>query len=750
LTATATSGLMVSYASSNLAVATVLGNIVTIVGIGSTDITASQAGNATYDIAADVSQNLTVNQGAATISSFTPTSAEAGATVTITGSNFMGTTAVSFGGTAASSYTVVNATTINAVVGAGASGSVSVTTPQNVATLSGFTFVTPAVLSISSFSPTSANAGATVTISGTKFLGTTAVSFGGTAAASFTVVDDNTINAVVASGTSGSVSVTAPDGSVSLTGFAFTVPNTWTGGTDNWNVAGNWSYGTVPVSSEDILINTGNPKMDVDVTIAGTLTINGTGSLTINPLKTLTIPGMANFGGKLVAVKSDNTGSGSIGVITGILTGATNVTVERYIPDNTFRSWRLLSVPTYGSAQTINGAWQEGNIPLENNTPGYGTQITSPSGTGFDDVSPNPSMYKYNGTALEAITNTGDAIATNQGYFLYVRGDRSIGMSSSTTGSTATTLRTNGTLYQGSQTSETILANNYGLVGNPYASAINFASLTRTGGVTNAFYIWDAKKQSGNSLGMYQTFSSTNSFVPIISDGSYPAGQVNTAIQSGQAFFVYADGAEGSVQIPDSSKAASSGTLGYKNVSELVKIDSRLYSVVGANTTMADANVVVFDAAYSNAVDGDDAIKFSNNGENLGILKAGKILAIEGHQPVTAADTIFFKMWNMQAHAYQLELIPQNLGSQNLVARLEDSYLNTSTVVSLADTNRINFAVDATPASYVSNRFRIVFTPAVIVPVNFISLAASRKTTNVLVNWKVGNELNIHHYEVER
>lgn len=35
-------------------------------------------------------------------------------------------------------------------------------------------------------------------------------------------------------------------------------------------------------------------------------------------------------------------------------------------------------------------------------------------------------------------------------------------------------------------------------------------------------------------------------------------------------------------------------------------------------------------------------------------------------------------------------------------------------------------------------------------PVNFISITASRKTTNVQVNFKVGNEINIHHYEVER
>ncbi len=36
-------------------------------------------------------------------------------------------------------------------------------------------------------------------------------------------------------------------------------------------------------------------------------------------------------------------------------------TIERYIPNNNFRSWRLLSVPTYGSGQTIRQAWQEGD-----------------------------------------------------------------------------------------------------------------------------------------------------------------------------------------------------------------------------------------------------------------------------------------------------------------------------------------------------------------------------------------------------
>jgi len=77
-----------------------------------------------------------------TITSFTPTSAATGETVTITGTNFTGATAVSFGGTAATSFIVVNATTITAVVASGTTGTISVVTSSGTATsLGSFTYV---------------------------------------------------------------------------------------------------------------------------------------------------------------------------------------------------------------------------------------------------------------------------------------------------------------------------------------------------------------------------------------------------------------------------------------------------------------------------------------------------------------------------------------------------------------------------------------------------------------------------------
>jgi hypothetical protein len=60
LSATASSGLPVSYTSSCPGVATVSGNTVTITGFGNTIITASQAGNTTYLPADSVSQTLHV------------------------------------------------------------------------------------------------------------------------------------------------------------------------------------------------------------------------------------------------------------------------------------------------------------------------------------------------------------------------------------------------------------------------------------------------------------------------------------------------------------------------------------------------------------------------------------------------------------------------------------------------------------------------------------------------------------------
>jgi len=152
-----------------------------------------------------------------TVSSFTPISAGSGTIVNIAGNNFTGATSVSFGGVPASSFTIISPTSINAIVGAGASGLVRVITPIGQGIKAGFTYIQPPT--ITSFTPASATTGTIIIITGTGFTGTSAVSFGGVAASSYNVVSSTTITATVPSGQSGSVSVTTPGGTATLPGY---------------------------------------------------------------------------------------------------------------------------------------------------------------------------------------------------------------------------------------------------------------------------------------------------------------------------------------------------------------------------------------------------------------------------------------------------------------------------------------------------------------------------------------------------
>lgn len=160
------------------------------------------------------------------VTSFSPTSGQVGTSVTISGSNLTGATAVAFNGTAAT-FTVVSDTQVNATVPSGAtSGPITVTTPNGTATSStSFSVTAPpaAQPSISSFSPTSGPIGTRVTINGSAFTGATSVSFNGKAA-SFTVVSDTQVTATVPTGAkTGPIRVaTAAGTATSSTSFTVT------------------------------------------------------------------------------------------------------------------------------------------------------------------------------------------------------------------------------------------------------------------------------------------------------------------------------------------------------------------------------------------------------------------------------------------------------------------------------------------------------------------------------------------------
>jgi hypothetical protein len=142
-----------------------------------------------------------------------------GISVTLSGANFTGATAVTFNGSAAS-FAVISDTTIQATVPAVATtGPLSVTTPVGTATSATTFTMAP---TIASFTPTSGPVGISVTLSGSSFTGATAVTFNGIAA-SFAVASDTAIQATVPAGaTTGPLSVTTSAGTTSASNFTVT------------------------------------------------------------------------------------------------------------------------------------------------------------------------------------------------------------------------------------------------------------------------------------------------------------------------------------------------------------------------------------------------------------------------------------------------------------------------------------------------------------------------------------------------
>jgi hypothetical protein len=150
-----------------------------------------------------------------TIASISPAigNAVGGATVTISGSGFSGTTAVTFGSTPAASFMVNSSSSITATSPAESAGTVDVTIMNSLGTNTTSSadhfayYATPAITGLSAIIG-STSGGTNVTITGTGLISVSAVDFGSTPAASFTVNGDTSITAVSPAGTAGTVDMT--------------------------------------------------------------------------------------------------------------------------------------------------------------------------------------------------------------------------------------------------------------------------------------------------------------------------------------------------------------------------------------------------------------------------------------------------------------------------------------------------------------------------------------------------------------
>lgn len=164
------------------------------------------------------------------ITTLTPSSGRRLSSVTINGTNFTGTRAVTVGGIAVplADILVISPTAIRVVVPATAvSGRIVVTNAGGTATSgNNFTVVLPPT--ITSFTPTSGGAGTAVTVTGTALTGASLVKIGNTVTPISAVTGSTSVRFTIPTGTPISaqkISITTPGGTVlSTTNFTVTNP----------------------------------------------------------------------------------------------------------------------------------------------------------------------------------------------------------------------------------------------------------------------------------------------------------------------------------------------------------------------------------------------------------------------------------------------------------------------------------------------------------------------------------------------
>ncbi len=556
--------------------------------------------------------------------------------------------------------------------------------------------------------------------------------------------------------------------------------NNWTG-TGNWTDGSHWSLGAAPNQYQNVAILSGTPTLNTDFTVGtGTsFAISSGASFVINPTRVFTVAGTADFAGQSVTVVSDATGTGSIGQVTGTLSNATAVTVERFIPASSGRSWRLLTIPVTGT-QTVRQAWADNkapnpNAPVNEASNGRGTLLTGSgfstaalaTAQGFDWATSirltASGVRRYNpalsGSWPTASSNAGGTYtksipqltlseaALERGFMLYVRGDRSV--LSGTPNDTR--LAPTGTVNVGDQAIGINGTDTFQILPNPYASAIDFASVySHNSVVMEQFWRWDANNGSTGAYVLVHKIGGVWQSTPT-DDGPTDV----THIQSSQAVLVRPAtyGSAGTLTVSETDKSNPSSVpvvfTPAPVTATLFSADLQLDNGT-AGLKNADGVLAAFSSSYSHqGTDKDDVAKANNFNENMALVRNSARYTVEALPEVTTDEVLDISLGNLTARNYAFRFRATNMAA-GLTATLEDSYLKTSTPISLnGGYSSVGFSVTADAASAAANRFKVVFKNGGSLPVA-LTAKAYQKGSGVQVDWKTVNEQKLQGFEVEK
>ncbi len=440
-----------------------------------------------------------------------------------------------------------------------------------------------------------------------------------------------------------------------------------------------------------------------------------------------------------------------------------DVVVERYIPGK--RKYRLLT-SSVSSSDNFNLGVGEEDRSIWGNWQNKGNNITANTGTiitggnaadGFDTQTANTSLYTYDGLTKKYVPFSSTSgkntkytpLKAGVAYYMFVYGDRTNSVTTSLPKNTV--LKEKGTLLMGDQIYNTTSANpladvvgRYTLLGNPYASPIDWAGLEKTN-LANTYWGWDPNL---NSTGGYITVTTVGNSV-VISPLTDVAA-LNQYIQPGQGFFVKTTAPSPSLIIKESHKVGENNNRAFRTngSTKLPLLAVNLQYNNGINNIFADGAVAVFEDLLINNSGAADVAKMVGNAECVSILKGSDLLSINGRFMPLSNDTLVLHLAKLTRPKYNLQIFAKYL-PQNVALYLEDHYLNTTQPLSTRDTNLVDFNINAEAASFDPKRFQIIFRSASVLPLKFVSLLALRKHNHVLLEWKVASETGLSNYVIE-
>ena len=489
-------------------------------------------------------------------------------------------------------------------------------------------------------------------------------------------------------------------------------------------------------SFENVTVSGGNTK-----TVAGS--VNVSGALTLSANTTLALSS------NNITLTSTSSGTARVAAVpstASVTYGTGKFIVQRYIQGR--RKYRLMTSPVTTSL-FIWDNWQNGG---NNSTPNVGTIITGGSiAGGFDQQTTNASLYTYDHVGRQYVgfstANGKNTKSTplNAGvaYYMFVYGDRINSVGTSTPNYTV--LSATGTILTGDQTYNTgstipLSDTGYTMLGNPFASPIDWATVTKTN-LYNTFWGWDPNL---SSTGGYVTVSTTGT-VTLISPFSGSVG-LNQYIQSGQGFFVRTLASSPVLIIKETDKVSNNNTNAFRTTANSIPLIA--INLFDNNTnTLMDGTLAAFANNFSNQVGKEDASKIFGSGEAISIGVGNELLSIDARQMPQDGDTLFLKVAKLTKPQYTLQIFTNQMDTGKVQPYLDDTYLHTTKALSTKDTNRIVFNVTSDAASSNVNRFRILFSSSTSLPVNITPAQSEMK---VFPNPVKDQQINFKFNELEK